>query len=203
MNPAGLLVIRHGETAWSRTRRHTGRADIPLTEEGRRQAADLPRRLSDAGLRPSELGPTRVSPASRAQDTATLAGFTIDRIDPDLAEWDYGVAEDRTTDEIRTEHPDWNIWDAGPGALGDTGEHIDEVGARADRVIASVAGQDRPAVLVGHAHLLRILAARWLGLPPIAGRFFALDAAGWGLLGWERGSPQILRWNPPSDFPVV
>lgn len=198
MNRVSLLVVRHGETDWSRDGRHTGRADVALTARGRRQAADLPGRLRTAGLDPSSLAPVWTSPASRARDTAVGAGFDIDRIVEGLAEWDYGSAEGRTTEEIRLEHPGWDLWGDGPGALGPGGESLDDVAGRADAVLTAVRRERGVVVLVAHAHLLRVLTARWLGLSPATGRHLALYEAGWGLLGFEREAPQILRWNPPA-----
>ena len=191
-----LLLVRHGETEWARERRHTGRTDVPLDDAGRAQAAALAGRLPLAELAP--IGAVWSSPLSRAVDTAALAGLAVDRTDDDLLEWDYGPVEGLTTADLRLEHPDWDVWDGGPQAIGDGGETVDEVGARVDRVLARAAAVDGTVVLVAHAHVLRILAVRWLGLPPRTGRHLALDPAGWAVLAHERETPVIERWNPPA-----
>lgn len=164
---------------------------MPLSAEGADQARRLGGRLPLDGL-------TAVwcSPLTRATETASLAGLTVERFDPDLVEWDYGAAEGRTTDEIRLERPGWDIWNDGVAELGGGGETVNQVGVRADRVIERARTASGIVVLVAHAHLLRILAARWLGLSADGGRSLTLDAAGWGLLGWERETPVIERWNP-------
>jgi broad specificity phosphatase PhoE len=184
-----VWLVRHGETEWTRSGQHTGRSDIPLTDLGRQQAVALAPRL--AGHR---FALVLTSPRSRAADTARLAGFGDTMvIDPDLREWDYGAFEGRTTPEIRTEIPDWSIW-TGPWRGGET---LDDVAARADRVIErcldpSIEGD---ALLFAHGHFLRILAARWIGLPAYAGRSFALGTATVGILGWERAARVIETWN--------
>ena len=184
-----LWCVRHGETEWARLGRHTGRTDVPLTDLGRDQARALGRRLSGHAF-----ALVLTSPLSRAQETATLAGFgAVVQPDPDLMEWDYGSFEGRETAEIRHAYPGWTIW-RGPWPGGET---IDQVAARADRVVARVrAGDLRGDVLVfAHGHLLRVLAARWLGLAPTSGGLFALDTATISVLGWERGSAVIQAWN--------
>jgi broad specificity phosphatase PhoE len=184
-----IWLVRHGETEWSNAGRHTGRSDIPLTDTGRRQAQALAARL--AGRR---FALVLTSPRSRAVETAQLAGFADQLVvEPDLREWDYGKFEGRTTAEIRTDVPGWSIW-TGPWLDGET---VEAVGARADRVIARcldplVAGD---ALLFAHGHLLRVLAARWLELPPDAGRYFALGTATLGILGWDRENRVIETWN--------
>ena len=187
---SALVLLRHGETEWALAGRHTGRTDVGLTANGLAAAAALSPRL---GL--LHLGPVWVSPARRARETATQAGLTAATIDPDLWEWDYGAYEGLTTPQIREARPDWDLWDDGcPG-----GETIYQVAARADRVIAKVRAQttgDEPDVcLVAHGHLLRILAARWLGFPADAGRYLALSPASISVLGAERETPVIQRWN--------
>ena len=186
-------LVRHGETEWTRAGRHTGRSDIPLTDVGRRQAATLAGRLAG---HPFALVLT--SPRSRAAETARLAGFadTV-AIDPDLREWDYGAFEGRTTADIRTEIPDWSIW-TGPWQGGET---VEEVGARADRVIGECLDSDvgGDVLLFAHGHFLRVLAARWLALPAEAGRFFALGTATLSILGWEREDRVIETWNEACD----
>jgi broad specificity phosphatase PhoE len=182
-----LWLVRHGETEWARLGKHTGRTDIPLTELGRAQATAVAAKL--VGHR---FALVLSSPLSRAFDTARLAGYA-DRVETtdDLLEWDYGADEGRTTADIRVERPDWSIWDDGP----DGGESIDAVGVRVDRVIARVRGQSGDALLFAHAHVLRILAARWIGAEPHFGRSFALSTATVSVLGWERDQPVIERWN--------
>jgi broad specificity phosphatase PhoE len=182
-----LWLARHGETEWARLGRHTGRTDIPLTDIGRVQARSLGRRLAG-----TTFGLVLSSPLSRAADTARLAGYgDVLELDPDLAEWDYGELEGLRTPEIREVHPGWTIWEGPwPGA-----ESIDEVGARTDRVIARARAADSDVLIFAHGHLLRVLAARWLGLPPASGGMFALATATISVLGWERGAPVIERWN--------
>ncbi|MCB0978651.1 MAG: histidine phosphatase family protein [Acidimicrobiales bacterium] len=185
-----LLLVRHGQTDWSRELRHTGRTDVPLNAEGEAQARTLQDRLPTSGV-----VETWASPLSRALETARLAGLTVDRVDPDLQEWDYGSAEGRTTVSIREQRPRWDVWVDGVQVLGGGGESIDEVADRVDRVIAAARRIDGTVALVAHAHLLRILSARWLGQPPQFGRHIHLDAASWCLLGWQREAPAILHWN--------
>jgi broad specificity phosphatase PhoE len=185
-----LWVVRHGATEWSEAGRHTGRTDIPLTEAGREAARGLARTLGGV---PFELVLT--SPLSRAAETCALAGFG-DRAEPtdDLLEWDYGEYEGRTTSEIRVERPDWSLWNDGvPG-----GETSSAVGYRADRVIERARSMVGPTLCFAHGHVLRVLASRWVGLPPIGARVLALDAGSVGILGWEREVPVIERWNEPS-----
>jgi probable phosphoglycerate mutase len=188
-----LLLVRHGETDWARDRRHTGRTDIPLNEAGRAQAIALAGHLPLAGVRA-----VWTSPALRAGETARLAGLQVDAVDGDLHEWDYGAAEGRTTQEIRVGHPGWDVWDDGVQVLGGGGEALDDVSARVDRVIARARFIEGEIAIVAHAHLLRILAARWLGRPATFGRHLTLDPAGWAVLAWERETPVIDRWNPPK-----
>jgi broad specificity phosphatase PhoE len=183
-----VWLVRHGETEWAKLGRHTGRTDIPLTEVGRDQAVALGERL--AGHR---FALALTSPLSRAADTARLAGIGEPIVDADLAEWDYGALEGRTTKDIRVSYPGWTIWTGPwPGA-----ETIDEVGARVDRVIARCLDRrvDGDVVLFAHGHLLRILAARWLRLPPTGGSMFALGTATIGILGWDRENPVVESWN--------
>jgi probable phosphoglycerate mutase len=190
-----VYLARHGETDWSRSGRHTGRTDVPLTEVGRGQAESLAARVAG---HPFALVLT--SPLSRAAETSVLAGYgAVAMADPDLQEWDYGELEGRRTDEIREELPGWTIWEGPwPGA-----ETIDEVAARADRVISRLRAIDGDVLVFSHGHLLRILAARWLGLSPSMGRMFALTTATLSVLGWERGAPVVERWNETCGLPAA
>jgi broad specificity phosphatase PhoE len=186
-----LWVIRHGETEWSASGRHTGITEVPLTEAGERQAAALRGVLA-------HVSPALVlcSPRRRAQETAKLAGLTVDETIDDLAEWDYGVYEGRTTHEIRRDSPTWSIWTAGaPG-----GETPNQVAARADRVLgrAAAALPSGPVVLVGHGHFSRALGARWIGLPVAGGGNLLLGTAAPSVLGMQYGEPLIVRWNLPN-----
>jgi probable phosphoglycerate mutase len=182
-----LWLLRHGETEWSRTGRHTGRTDIPLTAEGERQAEELGRRLAG---RPFSVVLT--SPLRRARDTCRLAGYgAAAREDDDLREWDYGAYEGRTGAEIRREAPGWTIWTGTvPG-----GESAEDVARRAHRVVAEAERAGGDVALFAHAHLLRVLAACWLGLPPAEGRIFALGTASVSVLGGERGARFVRLWN--------
>ncbi|MFC0506057.1 histidine phosphatase family protein [Micromonospora costi] len=185
-----LLLIRHGETTWSASRRHTSYTDLELTPDGERQARTLAAFL--AGRR---FVSVLASPRIRALRTAQLAGLTVDAVDENLAEWNYGEYEGRTTVDIHEDDPHWNIWTDGcPG-----GESPAQVGARLDRVLDRVAPLlDRGTVgLVGHAHSLRVLGARWVGLPPSAGGLLRLDTATVSVLGHEHGRRVILHWNQP------
>ncbi len=185
-----MVLVRHGETAWSSQRRHTGRSDIPLNDDGRRLAAELHPVLSAIGGIDGALILT--SPLRRARDTCVLAGFG-DRaeIEPDLAEWDYGEAEGRRTDELRVDVPGWSVW---TNPL-ERGESLEQVAGRADRVLSRLAGERRLAVVFAHAHILRILAARWCRLDARDGRVLTLDPASVSILGHERELPVIERWN--------
>lgn len=187
-----MWLVRHGETAWARSGRHTGLTDIKLTALGREQALELAPRLFG-----HPFANVVSSPLSRALDTAHLAGFG-ERVEivPDLVEWDYGQDEGRTSDDIRAERPGWTIWTDGP--LG--GEAIDVLGARVDRVIEKVRRTDGVTLAFAHGHVLRALAARWLGLPVSAGAMFALDTATISILDWDRGTPIIQRWNDGIDL---
>jgi probable phosphoglycerate mutase len=184
-----LLIVRHGDTDWAAQRRHTGRTDVPLNAEGEARATALRGRLPL-----HDVVAVWSSPLVRARRTAELAGLDVDERVDDLLEWDYGAAEGRTTAEIRQEQPGWTVWDS-PAPDGETAA---DVGVRTDRVIARARRNEGTVVVVAHAHLLRILAARWVGLPADAGRHLTLDPGGWGLLGWERETPVIERWNPPA-----
>lgn len=187
MTQHDLVLVRHGETAWSKSGQHTGLTDLPLTHTGRSQARSVGNLLN---RRPFAL--VLVSPLSRAQDTARLAGYGDEMVvDPDLVEWDYGDIEGLTTVEIRKSHADWTVWDGPlPG-----GETVVEVGARVDRVIERVLSADGDVALFGHGHCLRILAARWCELGPREGRRFPLRTATLCELGWEHEYRTLSIWN--------
>lgn len=185
-----LVLVRHGETAWSRERRHTGRTDVPLTELGQQRAEALAPFLSDLpGLHDALV---LTSPLARARDTCVLAGLG-DRAEvcDDLAEWDYGTAEGRRTDEIREEIPGWSVWTHAVTG----GESLAAVGARTDAVITRVDARPGLAVLFAHAHLLRILGARWCGLDAAGGQLLTLEPASISVLGHEREARVIEHWN--------
>ena len=182
-----IWIVRHGETEWSRTGRHTGRTDLPLTEAGARSAAALRGML---GGRAFAL--VLSSPLARARETCRLAGYGAEaQADDDLVEWDYGAYEGRTSAEIRRERQGWTIWSGGvPG-----GETIEAVASRTERVIARAVAAGGDVLLFAHGHVLRILTARWLGLEPRDGRLFALATASPGVLGEENGTRVIRSWN--------
>ena len=184
-----VWLVRHGETAWSLTGQHTGRADIPLTERGEQEA-----RLVGERLRGHTFAAVFTSPLQRAVRTCDLAGFgATASSDPDLMEWNYGAYEGRTRAEIRAARPGWSLFrDGCPG-----GESLVDVGVRADRVVARVRGAGGDVLLFSHGHLLRFVAARWLGLPPDGARLFHLTTASVSVLGYEHGldQPVILLWN--------
>ncbi|MDP9038592.1 MAG: histidine phosphatase family protein [Acidobacteriota bacterium] len=184
-----LWLIRHGETAWSAGGRHTSRTDVPLTERGRARAVELRDYLERipfaAALR---------SPMLRAKETCEIAGFgDLAVVDDGLKEWDYGVYEGRTTPEIRAELPGWSVW-KDPIFEGET---VEQVGLRADGVIrrALAAGAGGDVALFAHAHILRIVAARWIGLDARGGARFALQTGSVSVLGWERETRVVSRWN--------
>ncbi|MBT2456734.1 histidine phosphatase family protein [Streptomyces sp. ISL-86] len=191
-----LLLVRHGETAWSANGRHTGRTDVPLTANGEEEAVSLAPFFRDR--RPALV---LTSPLRRAVATAELAGLTAGTTDPDLYEWDYGGYEGVTTAEIRRTRPAWSLWTNGvpPGDAEHPGESAGQVGARADRALARVAPVLRAdrgnAVLVAHGHFLRVLTARYLGLPPADGRLFLLQTGTVSILSTEHGLPVIAGWN--------
>jgi len=182
-----LWLIRHGETAWSLSGAHTSRTDIPLTDAGRAQAQALGRRMQA-----HQFALVLASPMQRALETCGLAGFGgAAQVDSDLKEWDYGAYEGRTTPDIRRERPDWFLWcDGVPD-----GETISQVAARAERVLARVAPVEGAVALFAHGHVLRILTACWLSLPPAAGGLFALGTASLSTLGYERDTRVMTRWN--------
>ena len=185
-----VVLVRHGETEWSREGKHTGRTDIPLTERGRRQAPAV-----GAALKGRQFGLVLTSPLTRALETCRLAGFgDVAEQRDELREWDYGAYEGRKTIEIREERPGWTLWRDGVP----DGETIDQVAARVDRVIAELRAVQGDALLFAHGHVLRVLTARWLGLEPQAGALFALDPATISVLGYERETTVVRLWNQPA-----
>ncbi len=184
-----IRLVRHGETEWSLSGRHTGRSDIPLTANGEDAARKLAARLE--GLSVSAVWS---SPSQRARNTCRLAGYDTDAvIKPDLAEWDYGVYEGITTKEILAERPGWQLFrDGCPN-----GETVADVGARADRIIAELRQANTPILIFSSSHFLRVLAARWIGLPAQDGSRFILDTTSISILGYEHDltEPVIRRWN--------
>jgi broad specificity phosphatase PhoE len=182
-----IVLVRHGETEWSKSGQHTGRTDVPLTEEGRRRALALGETLRGHSFR------VYTSPLRRARETCALAGFGDTAIvEPDLVEWDYGVYEGRRTLDIRAGQPDWSVWLSPITG----GEQLEEVATRARRVIDRVVATGAPeTALFAHGHILRVLAACWMGLPPLAGRYLSLDTASISVLGFERQTRVIRQWN--------
>jgi broad specificity phosphatase PhoE len=189
-----VVLVRHGETAWTKSGQHTSRTDIPLTDAGRRQAGQLASRL------PRTFALVLTSPLQRARETCRLAGFAEQAVvSDDVTEWDYGSYEGLTTAEIRAVRPGWSLWrDGAPG-----GETAEDVGPRADRVIARVRDVDGDVAVFSHGHFLRVLGARWIGLPPSAGELFALRPATISVLGWEREISVIDRWNDDGQQMVL
>jgi probable phosphoglycerate mutase len=182
-----IWLVRHGETEWSKSGQHTGRTDIPLTEKGEQQGKALGRHLAG-----HQFALVLTSPLRRARDTCRLAGFeTGAEVSDDLLEWNYGIYEGRTTAAVRVEEPGWSIWTT-PIPQGET---VEEVGARARRVIARAAAAPGDVAVFAHAHFLRILGACWIGLPPIHGRTLTLGTASISVLGYERETRVIQVWN--------
>ncbi|MFT3789058.1 MAG: histidine phosphatase family protein [Tepidisphaeraceae bacterium] len=184
-----LFLVRHGQTPWTISRQHTGRTDVPLTPRGERDAIELAHKLNNV-----EFERVLTSPLQRARRTCELAGF-IGRFEPapDLMEWDYGCYDGVTTADIRKQRPDWNVFLHGaPG-----GESPDDIGRRADRLLERLRPLDGETLLFSHGHFLRVLAARWLGLPVADGRLFALGTTTVSILGYEhdRSDPVLLQWN--------
>lgn len=184
-----IFLVRHGETEWSKSGRHTGRSDIPLTEKGEAAAAWLVERLP-----PRAFNAVLTSPSQRARKTCELAGFgSRAEIDDNLAEWDYGQYEGVTTPDIHKQHPGWNLFrDGCPD--GETGS---DVALRADAVIEKIRAVAGDVLIFSSSHFLRVLAARWLGLRPEAGLFFVLDTTSISILGYEHNldEPVIRSWN--------
>ncbi|WP_431771144.1 histidine phosphatase family protein [Streptomyces cucumeris] len=190
--PPRILLARHGQTEWSLLGKHTGRTDIPLLDEGRRGAKLLGERLHRtpwAGLPEAEV---RTSPLSRARETCELAGFGDRAQEWDaLLEWDYGAYEGLTPAEIKASRPDWLIWRDGVPE----GEAREAIAARADQVVAWALGADRDVLVFAHGHILRTLAARWLGYDISFASRIRLDPTSLSILGWAYGEPALERWN--------
>jgi broad specificity phosphatase PhoE len=189
MNGAGTqaVLVRHTETEWTLSGQHTGRTDLPLTERGREDARRLAARLAG-----NDFSLVLVSPARRARETCELCGLAADaQVRDDLQEWDYGEYEGLTTPEIEQRRPGWNLWrDGCPG-----GENATDTGARADRVIAELAAAAAPVAVFSHGHLLRVLGARWVELPPQEGARLGLSTGSVSQLGSERATRILARWN--------
>jgi broad specificity phosphatase PhoE len=199
-----LILLRHGQTEWSAAGKHTGRSDIQLTAAGEAGAAALAPVLAARAAAGHEVAAVITSPAARAVRTAELAGLgAAMKPDPDLWEWDYGGYEGLTTAQIQQERPGWYLWRDGviPGDAEHPGETVEQVGARTDRVLARAAGPlaGGDVILVAHGHVLRVLTARYLGLPAMDGRLFRLDTGTLSVLGTEHGYPVILGWNTPPS----
>ena len=183
---SSVYVVRHGETEWSLTGRHTGRTDVPLTTVGEGQAASLRAYLAEV-----EFSWVASSPLIRAADTCKLAGFDVPELVDDLMEWDYGDYEGMTLSQIHQSRPGWDLWvDGAPG-----GEGVASVGRRADKVLELVHGKHGNVLLFSHGHFLRVLVARWLGLQVSGGSLFALQPAAVSVFGFEHGNPVVSMWN--------
>lgn len=186
-----VVLVRHGETAWSLSGRHTGSTDIPLTDNGRMMAAVVGRALAGRTF-----ALVLTSPMQRARETCRIAGYGDQaHVREDLSEWDYGRYEGLTTPKIRETRPDWSLWrDGAPG-----GEIAAQVGDRVDRIIREARAADGDVAIFAHGHVLRVLASRWLDLPPEDGRLFLLATATLNILGYERDQAVISRWNAPAS----
>jgi probable phosphoglycerate mutase len=190
-----LWLVRHGETEWSLSGAHTSVTDIPLTEHGRKRAEELREFLAGR-----KFATVLVSPMGRARETCQIAGYgDVAVVEPNLTEWNYGEAEGKTTAQMREKYgPEWSVWSSPlPG-----GEAVEHVGERADKVIAEALKAVEPGspgknavALFAHAHILRILAARWIGLPATGGRLFALGTGSVSVLGFERETRVVEKWN--------
>jgi probable phosphoglycerate mutase len=184
-----ICLVRHGQTAWSLSGRHTGRTDIPLTEKGEDEAREVGMRLAG-----KTFAQVWTSPSSRARRTAEIAGFaSVATVDPDLAEWDYGDYEGLLSSEIHAKNPTWDIFRDGVPH----GETLADVGARADRVVARLRAVNNEVLIFSSGHFLRALAARWVGLDAAGGRFFLLSTASLSILSYEHSleQPAIALWN--------
>ena len=194
--PAQIFLIRHGETEWALSGRHTGRTDVPLTENGERAAAQLREPLHRAAF-----SHILTSPRLRARRTCELAGFgDVARVEPDLQEWDYGSYEGLTKTEIRARQPAWNIYQDGCPE----GESAEQISRRADRVVAHLRTLQGTVAIFSHGHFLRVLAVRWIGFPLSAAQHLALDTASLSILGYETREeifPVISRWNTTASTP--
>ena len=186
MSNMQLWLVRHGETAWSASGRHTSRTDLDLTEAGEQAARDLRPRL--AGI---SFARVLSSPLLRARRTAVLAGHAGPEIVEDLREWDYGTDEGLTTPEIRESRPGWTVWDDGPAG----GESSSDIGRRADRLIDGLRVGEGPVLAFCHGHVARVVGARWVGLEVAAGAHLLLSTASISVLGWERDTPALRHWN--------
>lgn len=188
-NTQSIWLIRHGETEWSRTGQHTGTTDLPLTDAGRKKAT-----LLRPALAKQSFALVLSSPLQRARETCRIAGLeAVAKIDPDLTEWNYGEYEGLTSKQVHETRPGWMVFTDGcPG-----GETPDQVGIRVDRVIAKARSAPGDVALFAHGHLLRVLAARWVELPPSAGRHFLLDTGTISILSYYQTSPAIKVWNAP------
>lgn len=184
------MLVRHGETTWSATGRHTSVTDLDLTEHGAAQAKAMGPMLSNR-----DFAAVWSSPRKRATRTAELAGLEVDAVKPDLAEWAYGEYEGLTSEQIQQDDPDWTIWTG--GGRGPGGESADEVEERLDRVIdeARPLLEEGDVAFVAHGHSLRVAAARWLGKPAREGRIFTIETASVSTLGFEHGREAVTRWN--------
>ena len=187
VSPPRIFLVRHGATEWSVSRRHTGRTDLPLTDQGREEVKRLAVRLGR-----ERFALVLVSPLTRALETARLTGFgEVAQVEADLAEWDYGAYDGRTAAEIRQERPGWTPWHGGyPG-----GETLEDLSARADRVVDRVRNVDGDVALFAHGHILRVITARWLEQPAVEAARYYLATASLSVLGWERETAVIDRWN--------
>jgi broad specificity phosphatase PhoE len=185
--PLQLWLIRHGETEWSLSGAHTSRTDIPLTARGEERAAKIRDYLAHR-----KFNLVLTSPLQRARETCRVAGYgEVAQVEENLREWDYGIYEGRTTADIRKEQPDWSIWDTSiPG-----GEPVEQVAARTQKVIDRALAAGGQVALFAHAHVLRILTATWLALPPRAGSLFALGTGSVSTLGFERETRVLSTWN--------
>lgn len=190
-NLPAVYIARHGETAWSLSGQHTGLTDLPLTEQGRKNATQLGALLRELQL---QFAKVFTSPLQRAATTCELAGYgAVAERDPDLLEWNYGDYEGLRTTEIHAKRPDWQLFrDGCPG-----GESPEQVGARADRVVKRLRGINGNVLIFSSGHFIRTLAARWLGLEPAAGRFFVLSTASFSTVGYENNlaQPAVKLWN--------
>ena len=186
--PSEIWLVRHGETEWTKSGQHTSRTDLPLTPDGERQAAHLARLLAGHSF-----ALVLSSPMKRAIETCRLVGLNP-QISDDLREWDYGDYEGLTTAEIQKRVPGWTIWTGAPP----NGETLEQVAARAERVIARALAAGGDVALFGHGHFSRVLAARWIGLEASGGRLLALSTASLSVLGYERETPVIRLWNQTS-----